>query len=947
MNKPEFGKSLRFRLLLASVAVEIVMLTLLVANSVRLIQTSLNEQGLTRAEEIRPLLNAALSGPLAQRDYGTLQEILNEIQSANGIAYLAVYDNNGKLIAANGWNTQRTIPELDTSLDVDDGFFDTQTNISISGQKYGMLRYGLSTEFLSSAKSRLLQQSLLIASIEIGLSVLLLALIGYWLTRHLVLLTRASEEVASGNFSIQLPVNTEDEIGQLSHAFNTMSATINNRIKALSESEAKFHAIADFTYGWESWLGPDGQLVWVNPSVERITGYSIDECMAMKDFPSSMAVAEDAERVQLACRAALHGSSKGEYFEFQLRRKNGHVIWLVVFWQPIYGAKGESLGIRTSMLDITDRKESEMMLHNTMAELRHADEARRLYLGNMEDERARLVALLAAMNMGILFVNAENQVMYYNPTFLRIWMIAEDITLTGKAAEEVLKYSGNVLARPDHFSKHILSVLETHEVSDSFEISMADGRIITQLSYPVRDQEGRFIGRLWIYEDITRERQTAEQLIYLAERDALTGLFNRRRLQDELTRLLAIAERHHTKGALIFFDLDEFKYFNDTFGHRAGDTMLIRIAGEVGALVRRNEILSRLGGDEFALLMPDATEKEAEALAERVVRAISQIPFRFEGQNFRLTTSLGIALYPEHAASTEELIAHADAAMYQAKEAGKNAWRKYRPDLDTSREMLTRLTWNDRIASAFEKNLLRLHYQGVYHAANGEIAHLEVLVRMVDEQDHERLIMPGHFIPHAEKSGQILELDRWVVRESIALLAKSENIPSLAINISGRSFDEPTLPHYIAEQLKLFKVKPHRLLIELTETSAVSDLQDAERFIEALHKTGCTTCLDDFGTGFSSFAYLKHLKADVLKIDGLFIRDLTNERDNQVFVKSIVDVARGLGKKTVAEFVENAEILEMLRRLGVDMVQGYHLDKPQEHHPEIAKGLGAGLRTED
>jgi EAL domain-containing protein (putative c-di-GMP-specific phosphodiesterase class I) len=367
--------------------------------------------------------------------------------------------------------------------------------------------------------------------------------------------------------------------------------------------------------------------------------------------------------------------------------------------------------------------------------------------------------------------------------------------------------------------------------------------------------------------------------------------------------------------------------------------MLIRIAGEVGALVRRNEILSRLGGDEFALLMPDATAKEAEALAERVVRAISQIPFRFEGQNFRLTTSLGIALYPEHAVNTEELIAHADAAMYQAKESGKNAWRTYRTDLDSSREMVSRLTWNDRISGAIENNLMRLHFQGVYHAASGKLAHLEVLVRMVDEQDPGRLIMPGHFIHHAEKSGMILDLDRWIIRESIALLARSTAIPSLAVNISGRSFDEPTLPHYIAEQLKFFKVEPRRLLIELTETSAVSDLHDAERFIEALQKNGCTTCLDDFGTGFSSFAYLKHLKADVLKIDGLFIRDLPNDRDNQVFVKSIVDVARGLGKKTVAEFVESAEILQMLQEMGVDMVQGYYLDKPQEHHPSIVDGL--------
>jgi len=939
VQRIKFNQSLRFKLLMASALVELVMLTLLVANSNRLIGASLSAQGLARVEEIRPLLNAALAGPLAQRDYGSLQEIINEIQNRNGIAYLAVYNNDNKLIAATGLNTHNPLPELDTDLYGADGYYDTKTNISIAGQTYGVLRYGLSTEFLTTAKSQLLKQSLLIAAVEISLSVLLLALIGYWLTRHLVLLTHASREIASGNFDIQLPVTTRDEIGYLSLAFNTMSAAINKRIIELSESEAKFHAIADYTYGWESWLGVDGKLVWANPSVERVTGYTPDECMVMGNFPSCLAVPEDIERVYLACKTALQGNSKGEYFEFQLRRKNGLVIWLIVFWQSIYGANGEAQGIRTSMLDITERKESEMLLQNSMAELKRTDESRQQFLSRLEEERARLIALLGAMNMGILFVNSDNQVMYYNPAFLRIWLIPEDVQLAGKSAEDVLKYSGNVLARPDHFSKHILSVLTTHEVSDSFEISMADARVVTQLSYPVRDNEGRFIGRLWIYEDITRERQTAEQLIYLAERDSLTGLFNRRRLQEELNRLLAISNRHNTQGALLFFDLDEFKYVNDTFGHRAGDTMLIRIAGEVGALVRRNEILSRLGGDEFALLLPDATEQEAEALAERVVRAISQIPFRFEGQNFRLTTSLGFALYPEHAVTSEELIAHADAAMYQAKESGKNAWRKYRADLNSSREMVARLTWNDRIGSALENNMLRLHHQGVYHAASGELAHLEVLVRMVDEQDPERLIMPGHFIHHAEKSGKVLDLDRWVIHESIALLAKSASIPSLAVNISGRSFDEPTLPHYIAEQLKLFNVEPHRLLIELTETSAVSDLQDAERFIEALHKTGCTTCLDDFGTGFSSFAYLKHLKADVLKIDGLFIRDLPNERDNQVFVKSIVDVARGLGKKTVAEFVENADILKMLQDMGVDMVQGYYLDKPQDNHPAIVKKL--------
>ena len=340
MKKTNFHQSLRFRLLLASVIIEFVMLTILVANSARLIHNSLNKQGLARVEEIKPLLNAALSGPLAQRDYGTLQEIINEIQSSAGIAYVAIFDNSNKLIASNGWNGRNLPPELDSDLNADDGYFDTQVDISIAGQKYGVLRYGLSTQFLTSAQAELLQQSLLIASAEIGLSILLLALIGYWLTRHLLLVIRASEQIALGNFEVQLPVNTKDEIGQLSLAFNTMSVAINNRIKALSESEANFHAIADYTYGWESWLGIDGNLLWLNPSVERITGYTLGECMKMSDFPSCLAVPEDTERVHLACKDALQGHSRGEYFEFQLRRKNNLVIWIVVFWQPIYGADG-------------------------------------------------------------------------------------------------------------------------------------------------------------------------------------------------------------------------------------------------------------------------------------------------------------------------------------------------------------------------------------------------------------------------------------------------------------------------------------------------------------------------------------------------------------------------------------------------------------------------------
>ncbi len=800
-----YRKSLRVKLVLASVVVEVLLLSLLVFNSVRLIENSLAQQARLRHMELNLLLNASLAGPLVERDFGTLQDILDEVRQREGISYLALLDNYGKVVASSGWDMAQPLPAVEqrdiASPDPNHADrLDTETPMMIAGQRLGVLRYGISTRFLREARASLLQQSLAIASVEVVLSILLLTLVGFWLTRHLSLLSRASQQITDGNFDLQLPQETEDEVGQLSHAFNVMSMAVRERILDLGKAEEQQRELA---------------------------------------------------------KQALQ-------------------------------------------------------------------------------EHARLNSLLSTMNVGILFEDVHNQVLYVNPAFRRIWQVPDTDDLIGLPTCEALRHSANVLAHPDHFSRHVLQVLSTHEISDSFEIATADGRMVTQLSYPVRDPQNRAVGRLWVYEDITHERQTAEQLIYLAERDSLTGLYNRHRFQQELGKVLSELERGGSHGALLFFDLDEFKYVNDTFGHRAGDAMLIRVASEVNGLVRRNEIFSRIGGDEFAVLMPGASEEDAERLAERIIRGVSQIPLRFESQNLRLTTSLGVALYPQHAQDAEELVARADAAMYQAKESGKNAWRLYRPDRDASREMLNRLSWQDRIANALENDLLRLHFQGVYHTADQRLSHFEVLVRMLDETDHSRLILPGHFIPHAERSGKIVDIDRWVIRESVRRLAQAPTVPPLAVNISGRSFDQPNLPQYIAEQLREFQVAPHRLLVELTETSAVSDLHDAQRFIEALKQTGCTVCLDDFGAGFSSFAYLKHLNADILKIDGLFVRDLPNDRDNQVFVKAIVDVARGMRKTTIAEFVETAETLAMLQQFGVDMVQGYHLNTPCADPPELA-----------
>ena len=605
--------------------------------------------------------------------------------------------------------------------------------------------------------------------------------------------------------------------------------------------------------------------------------------------------------------------------------------------QPIAMGSRDELG---RLADAFDDMVEELV-HQRALQFAHAQalqtevDERRQFMTRLEEERARLLALLGAMNLGIVFAGSDNCITYCNAAFLSLWELPEGTPLVGRPTHEGLEISKRLMADPQTVLAHLNDAIASREQPKQFEIQLLDDRVIMHDSYPVRDGHGHFIGRLWIQEDVTQERQTATQLTRLAEHDALTGLYNRRRFEDELSRFFHDAERIPAQAALLFFDLDEFKYVNDTFGHRAGDAVLNRVAIELRTLVREGDILFRLGGDEFAVLMPHASQDDAEHLAERIVRRISQTPMAMQDQTVRLTTSLGIAHFPTHAGNTEELVAHADAAMYQAKYGGKNRWRVYRLDRDSSREMATRLAWNDRIARALENRQLRLHFQGVYRAGNGHLAHLEALIRMEDETAPGQLIMPGQFIDQAEKSGKILEIDRWVITEAIRLLAAHPHLPAMAINISGRSFDDPDLPAYISAQLQRQHVSSKRLLVELTETSAVSDMGDAARFIAALRRTGCPICLDDFGTGFASFAYLKHLQADVLKIDGMFIRNLPQERDNQVFVRAIIEVAHGMGKQAVAEFVEDGKTLLMLREMGVDMVQGYHLDRPKADHPAL------------
>jgi EAL domain-containing protein (putative c-di-GMP-specific phosphodiesterase class I) len=291
-----------------------------------------------------------------------------------------------------------------------------------------------------------------------------------------------------------------------------------------------------------------------------------------------------------------------------------------------------------------------------------------------------------------------------------------------------------------------------------------------------------------------------------------------------------------------------------------------------------------------------------------------------------LTSSLGIAVYPGDAATPQDLIAHADAAMYQAKDAGKNTWRRYRPDHSATLRQRSLVTWNDRVRGALRNDGFEVHLQGIFDTITRERRHHEALIRLRDADG--KLLHPSTFIGFAEKSNLIVDVDRWVVAHVVDALAADPDLEPVAVNISGRSIEEPGMVDFIREQLHARGVDPARFYVEITETAAIRDMRDAQRFILDLHDTGCKVCLDDFGAGFSTFAYIKQLPVDIIKIDGLFVRNLSRERDNQIFVRAMLDIARGFGKQVVAESVEDEHTLDILRSYGIPLAQGWVFGEP-------------------
>jgi diguanylate cyclase (GGDEF)-like protein/PAS domain S-box-containing protein len=446
---------------------------------------------------------------------------------------------------------------------------------------------------------------------------------------------------------------------------------------AASDSAAalrQLREIAEGVHGVEALFDVNGRLIWISPSIERLTGRTPAECQAAPDALALLVHESDRKYcLRMAHRVAERGA--GEDFEMRLVREDGRVCWVACHWRALGKDSAHPEGLRMSAEDIQARKETEYKLLETVTELRRAQALREHYLSRSNDERQRLSALLNVIRLGILFMDRDHRVLYYNRAMLDMWGFPPDENLIGVRDVVLQSRIADLLEQPELYFQHVQSVLQLHAVSEPHEIHFRNGRVVTDISAVVEGGQGRRgIGRVWIYEDVTDQRRIARRLVELAERDPLTDLFNRRRFHEELDRHLADAARRGVQVGLVALDLDGFKPINDAFGHQAGDEVLVGLAHGVGGIIRRTELFFRLGGDEFGVLVPDTSEEELSELARRIVEGIAALRFEFDGKQVGLTASLGISLYPRHACDAEELIGAADRAMYRSKNDGRNQW---------------------------------------------------------------------------------------------------------------------------------------------------------------------------------------------------------------------------------------------------------------------------------
>ncbi|MDQ2069792.1 putative bifunctional diguanylate cyclase/phosphodiesterase [Natronospira bacteriovora] len=434
-----------------------------------------------------------------------------------------------------------------------------------------------------------------------------------------------------------------------------------------------------------------------------------------------------------------------------------------------------------------------------------------------------------------------------------------------------------------------------------------------------------------ILEDVSESRRLSVELQYQAAHDALTDLINRRGFDRELAKALRTVRESHVVHSVCFIDMDQFKVVNDTCGHAAGDHMLIQVADLLKENLREGDVLARLGGDEFGLLLRNCDLNAATHVAEKLCHAMEALVFEWEGQTFSASCSIGVVPVERDMADINVILRSADLACYIAKEKGRNRVHVSNAQDEQLRHRRGQMEWVNRIRQALDDNRFFLEAQYIQALQTDEPVRYEVLLRMRDE--HGESVPPGAFIPAAERFDIAYRLDRWVLEQVCRTLADHPqhraSLGACHVNLSGQSFDRPDFQQLVLDTLDYYGVPASSLCFEITETAAIRRIADATEFMAALSRKGCQFALDDFGAGLSSFAYLRRLPVEYLKVDGIFVRNILSDRTDMAMVKAITDVGQTMGKRIIAEFVESDDVATHLKRMGLDFGQGFGIHKPE------------------
>jgi diguanylate cyclase (GGDEF)-like protein len=551
-------------------------------------------------------------------------------------------------------------------------------------------------------------------------------------------------------------------------------------------------------------------------------------------------------------------------------------------------------------------------------------------------EKERVEVTLQSITDSVVTVDVDSKIQFINPAAESLLQITDAeahdmlfssvVNIVGGSSEDnkidainECFTSGRVVKFPDH-----VSLICDNATLISVEATAA----------PMTNEEGELIGAVVVIQDVSNTRKLTQQLSYQASHDMLTGLYNRRKFESHLEEVLLNVREENRHHVMFYIDLDQFKIVNDTCGHVAGDELLQQLPVIFNKVLRSGDLIARLGGDEFGVLLENCSLKQAAFVADKVREQIKAFRFIWKDKTFEIGVSIGVVAIDSENTNLAQIMSSADVACYAAKDAGRNRVHIYEASDAAVSERYGEMHWTSRITKAIAESRFVLYQQPIVGISDNTTEHTEVLIRMLDENG--KVIPPGAFLPSAERYNLMTGIDRWVISEVFKLISDgsfedsaSEKNKIISLNLSGDSLNDEGLLEYIRSEKARFNISLENVCFEITETVAISNLSKATVFINELKKDGCSFALDDFGSGISSFTYLKTLPVNYLKIDGSFVRDVSRNEIDRAMVQSIQQIGEAMNLKTIAEWVEDADTLAVLEEIGIDYVQGNYLGRPE------------------